>query len=121
MGKYIWNFSGRTFRIAIGEMKNKKMKDGLNLSCLASMADSLLFSQLCRLINSGEKTLGHAFYWLGDILENLAPGIDSAPETPEYFAHVADVVAKMMISDMVNEGSMKNIKNKTDDHLLSPS
>ena len=118
MGKYLWNFSGRTLRVAIGEMKNKKMKGGLNLPCLASMADSLLFSQLCRLINSGEKkTLGHAFFWLGDILVNLAPDINigqlRAPETPEYFAHVAEVVAKMMISDKVNAVTVKTIKNKT--------
>ena len=44
MGKYIWNFSGRTLRVAIDEMKNKKIEGGLNLPCLASMADSLLFS-----------------------------------------------------------------------------
>jgi len=41
--------------VAMDEMKNKKMEGGLNLPCLASMADSLLFSQLCRLIRSGEK------------------------------------------------------------------
>ena len=82
------------------------------------MADSLLFSQLCRLIKSGEKkTLGHAFYWLCDLLGSLAPDINMgqlrAPETLEYFAHVADVVAKLMISDKVNAGTVKNIKNKT--------
>ena len=71
-------------------MKNKRTEGGLNLPCLASMADSLLFSQLCRLIRSGEKkTLGNACYWLGDLLEILAPGINTgqlrAAETPEYF------------------------------------
>ena len=99
-------------------MKNKKLKGGLNLPCLACMADSLLFSQICRLIKSGEKkTLGHVCYWLGDLLENLAPDINMgqlrAPETPEYFAHVADLVAKMMINDRVNAGNVKSIKNKT--------
>ena len=63
MGKYLWNFSGKILRVSIDEMKNKKLEGGLNLPCLASMADSLLFSQLCRLIKSGErKSLGHAFY-----------------------------------------------------------
>ena len=73
IGKYLWNFSGRIMRVAIDELKNKKVEGGLNLPCLATMADSLLFSQLCRLIRSGEKkTLGHAFYWLGDILKKLS-------------------------------------------------
>merc|ERR1712055_388818 len=103
MGKYLWNFSGRIMRVAIDELKNKKVEGGLNLPCLASMADSLLFSQLCRLIKSGEKkTMEHAYYWLGDILENLAPnnnhGQLRAAETPEYYAYVADLVTEMIIS-----------------------
>merc|ERR1711954_513857 len=117
IGKFLWNFSGRMLRVAINEIKNEKDKGGLNLPCLASMADSLLFSQLCRLIRSGEKkTLGHAYYWLGDLLERLAPDINlgqpRATETPEYYAYVADLVAEMMISEKVTAGSIKNIKNK---------
>ena len=118
MGKYIWNFSGRVLRVSIDEMKNRKLEGGLNLPCLASMADSLLFSQLCRLIKSGEKkTLEHASYWLGDLLENLAPDTNlgqlRAPETPEYFTHIADLVVEMMISERVSAGTLKNLTNKT--------
>ena len=118
MGKYLWKFSGRMLRVAIDEMKNKKMNGGLNLPCLASMADSLLFSQLCRLIKSGEKkTLEHANYWLGDILQSLAPDINlgqhRAPETPEYFGYIAELVAEMIISDKVTASTVKNLTNKT--------
>ena len=117
IGKYIWNFSGRIMRVAIDELKNKKVEGGLNLPCLASMADSLLFSQLCRLIKSGEKkTLGHAFYWLGDLLQSLAPDINlgllRATETPEYFDYIADLVAEMMISENVSAGTVKSLTNK---------
>jgi len=118
MGKYLWNFSGRMLRVAIDEVKNKKVEGGLNLPCLASMADSLLFSQLCRLIKSGEKkTLEHAYYWLGDVLESLAPNTNlgqlRGPETPEYFAYVADSVAEMIISEKVTAETIKNLTNKT--------
>ena len=118
MGKYLWNYSGRILRVALDEMKNKKMEGGLNLPCLASMADSLLFSQLCRLLRSGEKkTLAHVFYWLGDLLENLAPNTNHgqlrAAETPEYFAHIAELVTEMMISDRVTAESIKTMTNKT--------
>ena len=119
MGKYIWNFSGKILRVAIDEMKNKKMEGGMNLPCLASMADSLLFSQLCRLIRSGEKkSLAHAFYWLGDLLEVLAPnsiniGQLRAAETPEYYTYYADLVAEMMISEKVSAESVKTLKNRT--------
>ena len=117
IGKYIWNFSGRVLRVAIDDLKNKKVKGGLNLPCLASMADSLLFSQLCRLIKSGEKkTLGHASYWLGDLLQSLAPDINlgqrRAPVTPEYFGYIADLLAEMMINEKVSAGTMKSLTNK---------
>ena len=102
MGRYLWNFSGKIIRVAIDEMKNKKLEGGLNLPCLASMADSLLFSQLCRLLRSGDKkTLGHVSYWLVDLLVSLAPDLEQlrararATETPEYFHHVADLVAEI--------------------------
>ena len=77
------------------------------------MSDSLLFSQLCRLLRSGEKkTLAHVFYWLGDLLENLAPNINHgqlrAAETPEYFAHIAELVTEMMISERVTAESINN-------------
>ena len=117
MGKYLWTFSGKVLRVAIDEMKNKKMEGGLNLPCLASMADSLLFSQLCRLIKSGEKkSLEHAFYWLGDILESLAPNLNlgqhRAAETPEYFNYIADLVAEMMTSEKVSANTVKTLTNK---------
>ena len=89
----------------------------MNLPCLASMADSLLFSQLCRLIKSGEKkTLGHAFYWLGDLLQSLAPDINlgqaRATEIPEYFVYIADLVAEMTISENVSAGTVRSLTNK---------
>ena len=118
MGKYLWIFTGKTLRVAIDEMKNKKIKGGLNLPCLASMADSLLFSQLCRLIRSGEKkTLGHAFYWLGDLLQILAPDINlgqpRATGTSDYFNHIADLAAELMMSEKVSAVTIKTLTNKT--------
>ena len=60
--------------------------------------------------------MGHAFYWLGDVLKNLAPNIDvgqlRAAETPEYYEYVADLVAEMMISEKVSAGTIKTLTNK---------
>ena len=76
MGKFIWNKSGRILRIALDEIKNKKLDGGLQLPCMASMADSLLVSQCIRLINSGDKkSLQHLSFWLGDLLSTLIPGL----------------------------------------------
>merc|ERR1712208_201060 len=117
MGKYLWNFTGKVLRVAINEMKNKKLEGGLNLPCLASMADSLLFSQLCRLIRSGEKkTIEHAFYWLGDLLQSMAPDINRGPlratGSTDYFNYVADLVAELMMSEKVSAVTVKTLRNK---------
>merc|ERR1712002_762406 len=57
------------------------------------------------------------FYWIGDLLENLAPNINHgqlrATETPEYFAHIAELVTEMMISDRVTAETIKTMTNKT--------
>ena len=50
MGNFLWNFSGKILRIALDEIKNVKLAGGLNLPCLASMADSLLATQSIRMI-----------------------------------------------------------------------
>merc|ERR1712240_476423 len=116
MGKFIWNKSGRILRIALDEIKNKKLDGGLQLPCLASMADSLLVSQCVRLINSGDKkSLQHLTFWLGDLLGTLIPGIGQVNRdvvVPEYFNHVAEVFADVMISDVLTAGSLKSITNK---------
>ena len=116
MGKFIWSKSGRILRIALDEIKNKKLDGGLQLPCLASMADSLLFSQCVRLINSGDKkSLQHLSFWLGNLLGDLIPGldlVDSAAVVPEYFSHIGELFADMMISDFLTAGSLKAITNK---------
>merc|ERR1712121_152451 len=98
MGKFIWSKSGKILRIALDEIKNRKLDGGLQLPCLASMADSLLVSQCVRLINSGDKkSLQHLSFWLSDLLGDLIPGlgeVDSAAVIPEYFNHIGELFAE---------------------------
>ena len=80
------------------------------------MADSLLVSQCVRLINSGDrKSLQHLSFWLGDLLGTLIPGlgqVNSAVVIPEYFNHIAELFAELMIGDTLTAGSLKSITNK---------
>ena len=117
MGKYLWEFSGKILRVAIDEIKNKKLEGGLNLPCLGSMANSLLVSQFVRLIRSGDrKTMEHAHYWLSDILEMLVPddiyGQRSAAETPSYFVHIADLVVDMSVCETLTAQTIGDLTNK---------
>ena len=79
MGKFIWSWSGKILRVAIDEIKNKKLEGGLQLPCLSSMADALIFSQCMRLIKSEDsKSLQHLKFWLGDLVEAVMKGSGSA-------------------------------------------
>ena len=79
MGKFIWNWSGKILRVAIDEIKNKKLEGGLQLTCLSTMADALIFSQCIRLIRSEDyKSLQHLKFWLGDLVEAVVKGSRSA-------------------------------------------
>ena len=84
---------------------------------LASMANALLLSQFVRLIRSGDKkTVGHAYYWLGDILETLVPeivhGQRRAAEIPNYFGHIENLVLEMMVRETLTVETIKNLTNK---------
>ena len=79
MGKFIWNWSGKILRIAIDEIKNKKLEGGLQLPCLSTMADALMFSQCIRLIRSEDsKSLQLLKFWIGDLVEAVVKGSGNA-------------------------------------------
>ena len=140
MGKFIWSWSGKILRVAIDEIKNKKLEGGLQLPCLSTMADALIFSQCIRLIKSNDsKSLQHLMFWLGDLVGAVVKGSGSAvlqgtgsavlPGTgsavlpwsggratadgiPEYFEHVAGIFDDMLTSEVVTAGSIRSITNK---------
>ena len=116
MGKFIWNYSGKVLRVALDELKNEKSAGGLKLPCLASMADALLFSQCIRLIRSEDRrSVQHFDFWLGDLLVSLVPGLGqtvSSLHTPEYFGHIGELFADMMVTDTLTVETLKTINNK---------
>ena len=116
MRKFLWNSSGKILRIALDEIKNKKLAGGLQLSCLGSMADALLFSQCVRLIRSeDEKYIQHIDFWLGALLADVVPELglgEQAVDTPEYFAHLGDGLAALMVSEKLSSSTLSTQTNK---------
>jgi hypothetical protein len=116
MGKFIWNNSGKILRIAIDEIKNNKLAGGLQLPCLANMADSLLVSQCLRLIRGGDKKcMKHLEFWLGDLLGNFVPGIGQgvrSVDTPDYFGCIGGLLADMLATDILTADTLKTLTNK---------
>ena len=116
IGRFIWKNSGKVLRIPIGEIKNSHQAGGLNLPCLASMCDSLMISQVARLLRSGDlKSSQHLDYWVGELLRDIIPWMgksEHAFEIPEYFDHMGEILVKSMAQDLLSTTSLGSVTNK---------
>ena len=116
IGKFIWSASGRILRIALEEMKNPPEKGGCGLTCIKSMAQSLLLTQLLRLLKSEDsKAVSHVGYWIGELLGDFLPGIDHgehAVGNAEYFDYLATVVVDARIAEQVTVENWRKVTNK---------
>ena len=74
IGNFIWKSSGWLLRVALSEVKNSRLKGGLNLVCVMTMCNSLLTTQFLRLLKSSHlKAQAHVDSWIGDTLSDLMP------------------------------------------------
>ena len=116
IGNFIWKSSGWLLRIALDEIKNKLDDGGLNLVCVQTMCNSLLLSQLLRLLKSSyTKALLHVDSWIGDSLVDLLPAFGHcvAPKSiPDYYCHLESLVVLGRIDDLVTPSKWKSLTNK---------
>ena len=114
IGKFIWK--GRLLRVALAEIKNSKMKGGLDLVCLQSMSSSLLVSQFLRLLKSSDnKSINHAAYWIGDGISLFLPGMDSGlhhHSIPDFFAHIESLLLDGRVDDLITENNWRSLTNR---------
>ena len=116
MGKFIWNYSGKILRVSFCELKLPLKRGGLGMVCINFMSNSLLLSQLLRLLkHGGDKSVGHASFWLGEVLKELDPEIDKGvhPDViPPYFQSLACTITDARIAEVLTEKNWKQITNK---------
>ena len=116
IGKFLWNAGGWLLRVALEELKNPRNKGGLNLVCLQSMCNSLLLSQLFRLLKSSDdRAISHIGFWIGYLLADFLPGLDSEPcsaVVPEYFADIEFLIIEGRMEDIVTVSEWKILTNK---------
>jgi len=117
IGKFIWNFSGKILRVSIDDMKNHRLSGGMQLPCLANMANSLMASQCVRALRSGNsKTILHLEYWLGDLIGTLSPDFSEGTviqNTPAYFEHLGLLLADLMASGLLDISTLLSLNNRT--------
>ena len=116
MGNFLWRSSGKVLRVPIGELYNGTEAGGLGLPSIQAMCNSLMLSQLLRLLKSGDsKTLGHVGYWIGELLSDVVVGLGGgqhAEVIPEYFEQLADLVANAFASDLITRDGWRTLTNK---------
>ena len=103
MVKFLW--VGRLEKLKIDEIKNPYLSGGLNLPCVVSKADTLLLSQVCRMLkNSNSKEYLHMKYWLGLYISEYFPDMGVGPHAEiisPYFQHVkALLVGGLLLGDV---------------------
>ena len=114
--KFIWKGSFSVMKVALDELKNKKLKGGLQLPCLSTMGRSLLISQCLRLLKYGDRRyVCHLDYWLGTLLSNILPNMGlclQATSDNLYFTTLGDYLASIMVSGFLTSENLKDITNK---------
>ena len=96
---------GRLEKLKIDGIKNPYLSGGLNLPCVVSKADTLLLSQVCRMLkNSNSKEYLHMKYWLGLYISDYFPDMGVGPHAEiisPYFQHVkALLVGGLLLGDV---------------------
>ena len=116
VGKFIWSSSCKFLRVSLNDLKLRPEKGGLALTCISSMSNSLILTQLLRLLKSeDDRAIGHISYWIGELIEDFMPepfnGVH-ATDIPIYFQHLADIVAEAMISEVLSSESWRKVSNR---------
>ena len=89
----------------IDEIKNPYNFGGLNLPCIISKADSLMLSQVCRMLkNPSSKEYRHLKYWIGLYTGEYFPDMGVGPHAEmisPYFQHIkALLVGGLILGDI---------------------
>ena len=77
-------FQGKPERLKLSELENSPECGGLNLTCIATKAESLLLRQCLRILSRPEETCSqHLGFWLGEKLQEHFPHlVQLGPSTP---------------------------------------
>jgi hypothetical protein len=114
MVRFLW--IGKLEKLKIDEIKNPLLSGGLNLPCVISKSDSLLLSQVCRLLkNPDSKHYWHLKYWIGLYVEEFFPDMSlgsHAEIISPYFQHVKALLAGSLILGDIQPGKLKLVNAK---------
>ena len=113
IGKFIW--MGKLMRVPLAELQLPHHKGGGGLICIRSMAKSLRLSHFLRLLKNGEsRTLSHIQYWIGEVIDDLIPGmaLGEHGSASQFFDDLATLVTDARIGNVMMLSDWKRLTNK---------
>ena len=114
-GDFLWKKSGKVLRIPMEEVINSFRRGGMGLLCIETMNQSLILSQMFRLMKSEDnKSKKHLNFWLRDVLSDIwdGPTVRNEDLDCEHFNLVAEIVVKAKLHDHVNVEYWRVLTNK---------
>ena len=117
VGDFVWRRSGKVLRIAYSEIVNSELRGGMGLLDTEAMSNSLIVSQLFRLMKSGDiKSQNHLYFWMADYFEGIWDGrsgyVTVGNGDNQHFNALADCLTKSQLQEDFDIAVWKNINNK---------
>ena len=114
IGSFIW--TGRLLRVTLQEVCNLHENGGLKMVCVMSMCNSLLLTQLFRLLKSSDsKSKSHMTYWIGDSLHefiDIPSSYVQSDSSTEYFTAYTSLLASSKSDNIFQVSQWKCLTNK---------
>ena len=106
---------GKLLRVSLNELKLPVVKGGCGLICIREMIKSLRLSQFLRLLKNGEeRTLAHVKYWVGEIIDDIIPGmaLGEHGSSSRFFDDMAILLADAKLKDIITVTGWKMLTNR---------
>ena len=114
MGSFLW--TGRLLRVTLKEVCNLREFGGLKMVCVMSMCNSLLLTQLFRMLKSSDmKSISHVTHWIGNSISDFLPTSSSslqADNIPEYFSTFISLLDSSKNDDIIQISGWKRLTNR---------
>ena len=114
IGSFLW--TGWLLRVTLREICNLHELGGLKMVCIISMCNSLLLTQLFRMLKSSDsKSINHVTYWMGDSLKDfldLSSNSVQSDNIPEYFSSFISLLDYSKSNEIVQINGWKRQTNK---------
>ena len=114
---FIWKKSGMVLKIAHNELVNSDDRGGMALLDTESMCNSLIASQMFRLMKSSDlKSHGHLKFWLSDFLSDVWEGpnfyLENNDIESEHFNKLAELLVNVRMLENLDFEAWSGFTNK---------